>query len=65
MDLFVCDVCGCVDHADLVPPLNGTGFVCSEHHPNSKKWHGQFPKEQYDPKKHPMVANRISGIGFS
>lgn len=63
--LFVCDCCGCVDHHDLAPNyLSGGQRLCSLCHPDSRKWHGHFPREKYDPSKHSTVTNRANGIGF-
>ncbi len=59
-DMIACEECNCVDLISLagVGP-NGQHF-CSMHNPNSRsngKWHGQFPREQYDPKVH-IVINK-------
>ena len=54
--LIVCSVCNCLDVSGLTPsPINGV-YYCSLHHPMTLKWHGQFPREQYDPSKD-IVAN--------
>ncbi len=62
-DLFVCECCGCVDSIHATQQLT-PGFKCSECATGS--WHGQFPKEQYDPEEHLDVLNRTGhGTSFS
>jgi len=73
--LFCCDNCGCVDDTDLASPdavaLPPGTFLCSRCRDNivdgeqvPGEWHGQFPREEYDPKCD-IVCNRANGIGLS
>lgn len=58
--LFVCDQCDCVDCLDLAPkPTNGL-YLCSLCHPLSRRWHGEFPRETYNPQTDTIVCNRVS-----
>lgn len=62
--LFVCDCCNCVDSRDVAPaPVNGQ-WLCSLCNPHTRLWHGQFPRELYDP-KNDIVCNRQTGLGLS
>jgi len=56
---FVCDKCGCVDLVGLM--TNPSVFQCSEC--STGKWHGQFPKRQYNPEVD-IVVNRPNGLGM-
>ncbi len=63
-NLFVCEKCNCVDCVDLAPaPVNGQ-FFCSLCHPVSRKWHGEFPREAYNP-INDIVCNRPTGLGLA
>ena len=63
--LFVCEQCNCVDNIDLAPAaIHGKHYLCSLHHPQSLKWHGEFPREPYDP-LHDIVCNKPNGLGLS
>lgn len=69
MPLFVCDECGCVENTALanfywyrsgipdIPDELRNKAMCSQCDPDIKKWHGKFPKEQYNPSKD-QVINR-------
>lgn len=50
MPLFICDLCGAVDNTALAEYWARPVKKCSEC--ARGKWHGLFPKEQYDPKRH-------------
>lgn len=58
MSLFVCEECGCIENTALCgfwlrKTKDGSGrALCSECDPQTGKWHGRFPKDQYDPKVH-------------
>lgn len=58
--LFVCSQCDCVDHVELTKP--DSHWLCGHCDPN-KEWHGQFPREKYNPEKD-ITVNRPSGISF-
>lgn len=50
--LFRCDKCGCVEESELVGGLSARPddpLLCSECDPEIQKWHGLFPKQQYNP----------------
>lgn len=67
MSLFVCDECGVVDNTALtlywlrgrLNASNNGRALCSQCDPAIGKWHGAFPREQYDPTKN-TVLNRES-----
>lgn len=58
MSLFVCDICGCVDNTALGDYWARPIARCSEC--GRGKWHGKFPKELYDPKRHVGAAKPIN-----
>lgn len=53
---FVCDSCGLVDNIHATQQTGG-GYQCSQC--KTGEWHGQFPREHYDPEYHPDVLNRV------
>ncbi len=57
MSLFVCEECGCIENTALsrfwvrktdLGPNDGRA-LCSECDPETREWHGRFPKRLYDP----------------
>lgn len=54
MNLFVCNVCGCVDSTRSYA-FDGE-YKCTKC--KTGEWHHLFEQEQYDPAKHSMVLNR-------
>lgn len=61
---FVCCECNCIDLVILAPKPINNQWYCSLHHPQSLKWHGEFPRELYNPETD-IICNRPSGIGLS
>lgn len=59
--LFVCDVCGCVDHTDLAQPL--LLWRCSCCNDQIGHWHGVFERQSYDPANDDVI-NRPNGRGM-
>ena len=59
--LFVCDVCGCVDHTDLAQPL--VRWQCSACNKQIGQWHGCFERQPYDPINDDVI-NRSSKRGL-
>lgn len=54
-DFIVCARCRGIDIVALTgPPVHGL-YYCSEHHPAINQWHGQFPKETYNPDQHLVI----------
>lgn len=60
MPIFVCDKCNCIDNtatSNFWDRLaNGKELLCSECDPDIGKWHGEFPKKEWDGKR--KVYNR-------
>ena len=42
--LFQCERCGCVENTALTYFFEGKKRLCSECHPDIKRWHGRFDK---------------------
>lgn len=55
MSIFVCEECGCIENTALSSfwMRNGNGrtgqALCSACDPTIGRWHGMFPRRQYDP----------------
>ena len=58
--LFVCDVCGCVDHTELAQPFRM--WQCSACNEQINQWHGCFERQPYDPANDDVI-NRPSQRG--
>lgn len=53
--MFVCETCGCVDRAsatNFYTRKTGEPAQCSACDPDIARWHGFFPRRQYDPAFH-------------
>jgi len=63
-DSFVCDQCGCVDNIFATQQRTAGRYLCSEC--QDGHWHGNFPKEAYDPEVDgPMLNRAFFGDGTS
>ena len=54
-DLFRCIKCNVVDSVVLTPITNRQ-YLCSKCNPDIGEWHGEFPREEYDP-EYDLVIN--------
>ena len=61
MSIFVCSKCKCLENtalcnywSDLIDKNKPLCSDCDSRNKN-KKWHGRFPKQKFDKKKHKIV----------
>lgn len=62
MSLFVCDQCNCIENTACCGYWwRGDGKkLCSECDPQFKKWHGRFPKREFNPETDEIIDGFVA-----